>query len=337
MPESRNPEPRTTDVLIAGQGAAAFAAALYAARYQIHATIVGDRFGGETAIGGGIENYPGYPEIDGFDLMLKFKEQVDKYEVPVIDAALTAVENRGDHFLSTLSDGSTVESGAVIFAIGRERRKLGLEHEEAWTGRGVSYCSTCDAPLYRNKTGAVIGGGSAAVEGAILLGKYTNETYLIYRGDKFTRPEPVMVDLLNKSENVHVLFETEVAELLGDDTAGLTGIKLNKPYEGKDELTLDGIFIEIGADPRIDIPKTLGVELNPETNEIHVDRNMNTNVPGIFGAGDITDGSGTLKQTITAAAQGAVSALAAYQYISEHGHRCDMHEKGFDLEVGAAD
>lgn len=331
------PETRTTDVLIAGQGAAAFAAALYTARYQMHGLIVGDRFGGETAIGGGIENYPGYPEIDGFDLMLKFREQVEKYDVPIVDAALTGVEHKENHFLSTLSDGSTVKSGAVIFAIGRERRKLNLEHEEAWTGRGVSYCSTCDAPLYREKTAAVIGGGSAAVEGAILLGKYTTETYLIYRGDRFNRPEPVLVDLLNKSENVHVLFETEVAELLGDDTAGLTGIKLSNPYEGKDELTLDGIFIEIGADPRIDIPQSLGVELNEETNEIHVDRNMNTSVPGIFGAGDITDGSGSLKQTITAASQGAVAALAAYQYISEHGRACCNHEVGFDVEADAAD
>ena len=331
------PESRSTDVLIAGQGASAFAAALYTARYQLHGMIVGDRFGGETAIGGGIENYPGYPEIDGFDLMLKFKEQVDKYNVPVVDAAVTAVGNAGDHFLATLSDGSTVIAGAVIFAIGRERRKLNLPNEEAWTGRGVSYCSTCDAPLYRQKTAAVIGGGSAAVEGAILLGKYTTESYLIYRGDKFTRPEPVLVDLLNKQENVHVLLETEVAELLGDDTAGLTGIKLNKPFKGKDELALDGIFIEIGADPRIDIPQTLGVELNPETNEIHVDRNMNTNVPGFFGAGDITDGSGSLKQTITAASQGAVAALAAYQFVSEHGRHCSKHAVGYDLGEDAAD
>ncbi|MDP6822442.1 MAG: FAD-dependent oxidoreductase [Dehalococcoidia bacterium] len=331
------PETHTTDVLIAGQGAAAFAAALYTARYQIHGMVVGDRFGGETAIGGGIENYPGYPDIDGFDLMLKFREQVDKYDVPVIDAAVTAVENAGNHFMATLSDGSAVHAGAVIFAIGRERRKLNLANEEAWTGRGVSYCSTCDAPLYRGKTAAVIGGGSAAVEGAILLGKYADQVYLIYRGGGFTRPEPVMVDLLNKSKNVHVLFETEVAELLGDDTAGLTGIRLNRPYEGKDEMTLDGIFIEIGADPRVAIPQSLGVKLNPETNEIHVDRNMNTNVPGIFGAGDITDGSGTLKQTITAAAQGVVSALAAYQFISEQGRACCVHEAGYDLRASAAD
>jgi thioredoxin reductase (NADPH) len=330
-------ESRTTDVLIAGQGAAAFAAALYTARYQLYGLIVGDRFGGETAIGGAIENYPGYPEIDGFDLMLKFREQVDKYEVPIVDAAITGIENAGDRFTATLSDGSTVSAGAVIFAIGRERRKLHLPNEDAWTGKGVSFCSTCDAPLYRTKTAAVVGGGSAAVEGAILLGKYADEAYLIYRGDKFTRPEPVMVELLNKSENVHVIFETEVTELIGDDDAGLTGIKLSKPYNGNDELVLDGVFIEIGADPRIEIAQTLGVELNSETNEIHVDRHMNTNVPGFFAAGDITDGSGSLKQTITAAAQGAVSALAAYQFVSETGRHCLKHEVGYDLGENAAD
>ena len=331
------PESRTTDVLLAGQGAAAFAAALYTARYQVHGMIVGDRFGGETAIGGGIENYPGYLEIDGFDLMLKFREQVEKYDVPIVDAAVTAVEDTGDCFLATLSDGSKIRAGAVIFAIGRERRKLNLPHENEWTGKGVSYCSTCDAPLYREKVAAVVGGGSAAVEGAILLGKYTKETYLVYRGDRFRRPEPVIVDLLEKSSNVHVLFETEVTELRGDDVAGLKGVKLSRPYEGRDELELDGVFIEIGADPRIEIPQSLGVDLNPETNEIHVDRNMNTNVDGFFGAGDITDGSGTLKQTITAASQGAVAALAAYQYVSEHVRRCSQHEIGFDIGENAAD
>lgn len=332
------PESRTTDVLIAGQGAAAFAAALYTARYKLNGLVVGDRFGGETAIGGGIENYPGYPEIDGFDLMLRFREQVEKYDMPIVDAAVTAVEDVGDCFLATLSDDSTVRAGAVIFAIGRERRKLNLPHEEAWTGRGVSYCSTCDAPLFRGKVAAVVGGGSAAVEGAILLDKYTTETYLIYRGDRFRRPEPVLVDLLEKSKNVHVLFETEITELLGDDTAGLTGVKLSKPYEGRDELVLDGVFIEIGADPRVEIPQSLGVELNSETNEIHVDRHMNTNVDGIFAAGDITDGSGTLKQTITAASQGAVAALAAYQFVSEHSRRCWNHAVGYELgEDVAAD
>ena len=322
------------DVLIAGQGAAAYAAALYAARYQLEAVVVGDRFGGETAIGGTIENYPGQPEIDGFDLMLKFKEQVDKYGVPIIDAMVTAIEPGERCLDSQLSDGSSVRSGAVILAIGRERRKLGLAHEEEWTGKGVSYCSTCDAPLYRDRVVAVVGGGNAAVEGAILNAKYASEVLLIYRGATLFRPEPVLVDLLNESA-VRVLFRTEVRELIGDEESGLSAIRISPPHDDRDVLRVDGVFIEIGADPRVALAERLGVDLNPETNEVHVDRLMKTNVDGVFAAGDLTDSSGPLKQTVTAASQGAIAALSAYQYVAADGRRCWRHEKGFQIAVGA--
>ena len=178
------------DVLIAGQGAAGFAAALYSARYQMKTIVLGETFGGETATGGNIENYPGFPEIDGFDLMMKFREQVEGYDVPVVAENVASVEYDGHLFRSTTSEGNVFTSTAVVLAVGRERRKLGLEHEEEWTGRGVSFCSTCDAPLHRGNVVAAVGGGNAAVEGAILLGKYARQVYVIYRRDSFTRPEP---------------------------------------------------------------------------------------------------------------------------------------------------
>ncbi|MCY4616596.1 MAG: FAD-dependent oxidoreductase [Chloroflexi bacterium] len=320
------------DVLIAGQGAAAYAAALYAARYRVKTLVAGERFGGETAIGGTIENYPGHPEIDGFDLMLRFQEQVTRYDVPIRNADVTTLATDGDHFMATLSDDTHVDASAVILAIGRERRMLGLPNEAEWTGRGVSYCSTCDAPLYRDKVAAVVGGGSAAVEGALLNARHAARTYLIYRGDRLWRPEPVLVELLGQTENVDVLLETEVAELLGSDDAGLTGVRLDRAHDGSDTLDLDVLFIEAGADPRVDLARALGVELNPETDEVHVDREMRTNVPGLFAAGDLTDGSGALKQTVTAAAQGAIAALSAYQYVTEHGRYCQWHQSGFVLE-----
>lgn len=328
-------EQRAADVLIAGLGAAAYAAALYTARYQLQAFLAGDRFGGETASGGTIENYPGHVEIDGFDLMLQFREQVERYELPVIDAAVTAIEPDEDCFVSELSDGSTVRSAAVILAIGRERRKLALAHEDEWIGKGVSYCSTCDAPLYRDQVVAVVGGGSAAVEGALLNAKYASAVYLIYRGARFFRAEPVLVGLLNESP-VQVLFNTEVTELIGDADAGLRAIRISRPHQGQDVLGVDGVFAEIGADPRVELAQQLGVDLKPETNEIHVDRLMRTNVDGIFAAGDVTDGSGPLKQTVTAAAQGALAALSAYQYVLADARRCSIHERGFRLN-GQAD
>ena len=310
-------EPKQIDVLIAGQGAAAFAAGLYSSRYQVDTLIASEQFGGETAIGGTIENYPGQPDIDGFDLMMKFKEQVDNLETPTVHSNLKSVTRNGDVFRAVLDDGTEIDAISVILAVGRERRKLGLPKEQEWTGKGVSYCSTCDAPLYRNKpAAAVVGGGNAAVEGAILLAKYAATVYLIYRRDEFTRPEPILVKILEQTENVKVLYSTEVTELLGSDETGLTGIRLSKPWDGQDELTVDGLFVEAGADPRLEIPNQLGLEINPETGEVHVDRASNTSVKGIYAAGDLTDGT-NLKQTITAASQGAIAALSAYQHVLE--------------------
>jgi thioredoxin reductase (NADPH) len=310
-------EVKQIDVLIAGQGAAAFAAGLYSSRYQVETLIAGEQFGGETAIGGMIENYPGQPDMDGFDLMMKFKEQVDKLETPTEHSNVTAVEKNGDVYRATLENGTQVDAISIILAVGRERRKLLLPKEEEWSGNGVSYCSTCDAPLYRNKkAAAVVGGGNAAVEGAVLLAKYAETVYLIYRRDKFTRPEPILLKVLSQAENIKVLYSTEVVELLGSDDAGLTGIRINQPWEGQDELTIDGLFVEAGADPRLEIPNQLGLEINPDTGEVHVDKALNTSVQGIYAAGDLTDGT-ELKQTITAAAQGAIAALSAYQHVLE--------------------
>lgn len=310
-------EVKQIDVLIAGQGAAAFAAGLYSSRYQVETLIAGEQFGGETAIGGMIENYPGQPDMDGFDLMMKFKEQVDKLETPTEHSNVTAVEKNGDVYRATLENGTQVDAISIILAVGRERRKLLLPNEEEWSGNGVSYCSTCDAPLYRNKkAAAVVGGGNAAVEGAVLLAKYAETVYLIYRRDRLTRPEPILLKVLSQAENIKVLYSTEVVELLGSDDAGLTGIRINQPWEGQDELTIDGLFVEAGADPRLDIPNQLGLEINPDTGEVHVDKALNTSVQGIYAAGDLTDGT-ELKQTITAAAQGAIAALSAYQHVLE--------------------
>ena len=313
---------RKVDVLIAGQGAGAFAAGLYSARYRMNTTIVGETFGGETAIGGVIENYPGAPDIDGFELMLKMQEQVQKHDVPVVNAKVEHIRRVDDCFEADLSDGPAVHAASVILAVGRERRKLGLPHEKEWTGKGVSYCSTCDGPLYRGKVAAIVGGGNAAVEGAILTAKYATDVYLIYRRERFTRPEPVLLRQLAEAGNVHVLFETRVTELIGSDEGGLEAIRLSRSHDGSDVLKVDGIFIEAGADPRLDLPRELGLDINPQTNEVHVDRMMRTGVEGVYAAGDLTDGSGPLKQTITAAAQGAVAALSAYQYTSARSAQC---------------
>ena len=318
------------DVLIAGQGASGYAAAMYAARYQISPVVFGAVFGGETATGGLIENYPGYPEIDGFELMMKFREHAQKYGVPIVDEDAAKIERRSDCFELTTDEGNTYLGASVILAVGRERRTLGLEHEVEWTGRGVSYCSTCDAPLHRDNVVGVVGGGDSAVKGAALLSKYARQVYVIYRRESFTRPEPVNLRQLESSDNVTTLFNTNVVKLLGDD--GLDGVVLDRPHAGSSELALNGLFIEIGADPRVELAEQLGLELN-ELNEVRVDKHGRTNVDGVFAAGDLTDASGDLKQTITAAASGALAATAAYEYVSIHGNRCATHAAGYHIEA----
>ena len=300
------------DVVIAGQGAAAFAAGLYAARYQIKSLIIGETFGGETATGGLIENYPGYPEIDGFDLMLKFKEQVEKYDVPIIDDKVDSVKKQENLFQVKTFGGEMFSAGTVILAVGRNRRTLNLKNEEEWVGRGVSYCSTCDAPMHKNNVVAIVGGGNAAGEGALLLSRYASTVYLIYRKEEFTRPEPISLQQLNQSKNIKQVMSTNVTQLNGVD--GLDSISIDKEYNGVSEIDVDGIFIEIGADPRVEIPNQLKLELN-EKNEVIVDSEMRTNVEGIFAAGDLCNSSGDLKQTITAASQGAIAATSTYHYI----------------------
>ena len=316
-----NSENTIYDVVIGGQGAAAFAAGMYAARYQMSAIIVGTTFGGETATGGLIENYPGYPDIDGFDLMMKFREHAEKYNVPIIDDKLVISNTNGSskkdsEVFQIAGESNRIYQGrSFILAIGRERRSLWLDHEQDWTGRGVSYCSTCDAPMHKGNTVAVVGGGDAAVKGSVLISKYADKVYLIYRKDSFTRPEAANLRQLDATTNVERVFNTNVIELLGDDQKGLTGIKLDSPYQNTDTLEVDGLFIEIGADPRKELPMHLGAKVN-ELGEVIVDKYMNTNIPGLIAAGDLTDASGDLKQTVTAAAQGSMAATAAYEHVS---------------------
>lgn len=162
----------------------------------------------------------------------------------------------------------------------------------------------------------------------MLLSKFAKRVYIVYRGAAFTRPEAANLRLLEDSSNVEHLFSTNVIKLNRDDS--LSGIVLDQEVNGSSEITVDGLFIEIGADPRTDPARQLGIQLN-DKDEITVDKHMRTSVHGVFGAGDVTDASGELKQTLTAAAQGALAATAAYADVSEHPDACAVHAVGFSM------
>lgn len=309
------------DLIVVGSGAAGLSAAIYAGRYKMKTLVFGDSFGGYTTIAGPIGNYPGYIEVDGFDLMMKMKEQAEALGAQIKDDKVVGVARPDSCFLVTTERGDAYHATAVIFATGSEHRRLGLPNEEALTARGVHYCATCDGPVYGGKTIAMVGGGDSSVKGVNLTAEYAKKIYLITR-EREIRAEPINQEQMEKlveAGKVEIILENEVAEIVG--TEHLEKVMLRLPFNGSTELVVDGLFIEIGATPRSNLAKDLGVTLD-ERGYISVTPMMITNMPGVFAAGDITPLFGGFKQDITAAAMGAVAATSAYQYYKIHGNLC---------------
>jgi thioredoxin reductase (NADPH) len=310
------------DLIIIGSGAAGLAAGIYAGRYRMNVLVIGEQFGGETATGGKVENYPGFKSIDGLEMMLGWKDQAEALRTRVIDAKVKRVEKEGHCFRVFADDGKSYLTNTLVFAMGSERRRLGLPNEKELTGRGVHYCITCDGPLYSGKNIAVVGGGDASVKGVNLAAEYAKKIYLIVRG-KEVMAEPINYERLQKlGERVEILYETEVKELVGSNRLGK--VVLSKPYKDSPELIVDGLFVEIGAQPNVELAVSLGVELD-DKGYIKVDNMMRTNIDGVFAAGDATNHFGRFKQDITAAAMGAVAATSAYDDHKVHGELCQWH------------
>jgi len=312
---------RNYDIIIIGSGAAGLSAALYAGRYRTKTLIIAKEFGGETASAGSIENYPGVPAIDGYDLMTLMKKQISALGVEVISAEVIAIAKQ-EHCFEVMTPDAVYQAHGIIFATGAERRRLGLPNEKELTGKGVHYCVTCDGPVYSGKTIAMVGGGDASVKGAVLASEYVNKLFLIVRGKEVTA-EPINLDKMKKlGSKIELVLETEVKEIIGKERLGK--IILSKQFNGLYELVVDGLFVEVGAIPNVGLAKSLGVELD-ENRYIKVDNMMRTNIDGIFAAGDAVNHFGSFKQDITAAAMGAVAATSAYNDKKIHGELCQIH------------
>ncbi len=314
----------TFGLIIIGSGAAGLAAAVYAGRYLMKTLVLAGEFGGQTAWGGRIENYPGIKSIDGYDLMKAMKEQAESLGARVIDDKAVKVSKEGECFVVQTQSGKVFKSDTLIFATGAERRRLNLPNEKELTGKGVHYCVTCDAPLYSGKTIAIVGGGDASVKGANLAAEYVNKIYLITR-EKEIHAEPINFEQMKKlGEKVEIIAETEIKEIAGQEK--FEKLILSKPYQGSAELKADGLFIEIGAVPSVELAKQLKVELD-ETGHIKTDNMMRTNVKGVYAAGDVVNLFGRFKQDITASAMGAVAATSAYEDFKKKSEICWTHAK----------
>ncbi len=298
------------DVIIVGGGAAGLTAGIYVSRKRLKNAIITVDIGGQTNLTNHIENYPGADAQPGMELMGKFADEAKNFGSEIIFGKIEKLEkNQDGTFTLFASGGRKFLSKAVILAFGSIPRRLNVPGEEKFMGRGVSTCTTCDAPLFKGKVTAVVGGGNSGVEGALELNSIAKKVYLIQKGGALTA-DPVSVEKLKEAKNAEVLLNSEVQEVIGDKM--IKAIRVKTVSEVK-EIPVDGLFIEIGYMVKSDFLNGV-VELN-ERNEIVTDGVGRTSVPGIFAAGDVTNVP--FKQTIISAGEGAKAALECYRYLSE--------------------
>ena len=310
--------PDMYDTAIVGLGCAGYTAAVYCARYKLNTLLVGAEEGGMGNTAAEVGNWPGEIDIRGPDLMEKFKNHALSFGDLVTHkvARVERVEKKDSLFVLTFDDGTSAEAKTVIFATGSSKRHLGVPGEQALSGKGVTYCATCDAFFYRGKTVAVIGGGDSAVEGAAIAAQVAAKVYLVHRRKDF-RAEPYWVDRVQSKDNVVFVLERHVQEILG--TERVTGIRLDQPFEnGGDILPVDGVFIEIGSDPATTLPVQLGCALDAK-GFLQVDEAQRTSIAGVFGAGDLTSASNHFAQFTTAAGEATVAANGVFTYL-QAGH-----------------
>lgn len=299
------------DVVVVGAGPAGIAAALYAVRKGRHVALIGKKAGGQVNDTAVIENYPGLVRIGGAELAQQLRVHLEAY--PVAERCrteVTEIRRVGEIFEAVTADGTRYRGHALIYAAGKQYRRLGVPGEERLLGRGIAFCATCDAPLYRDKRVAVVGGGNSALTAVRDLLPYAREIHVIHLLDRL-QADAVLIEEVRHAPSVHFHFNTEVREFLGDTE--LHGLRLNATDgEQPRDLAVEGVFLEIGLVPN-SRPLAGLVPLNA-AGEVPVNRDQSTAVPGLFAAGDVTDEPD--KQIVIAAGSGARAALAAERYLA---------------------
>lgn len=296
------------DLIIVGAGPAGITAAVYAARKKLDFMVVTEDIGGQTAWSGDIENYTGYQFITGPDLVSKFEEHMRKYNVALKEKERVQEVRRDGDLVSVITEKGSYRAKTAIIASGKRSRELGVPGEKEFKNRGLTYCATCDAPLFSGKDVAVIGGGNSALDAALQLIKIAKFVYLINITSKLTG-DPIMQEKIYASPIVKVLNGAQVTAVVGDKF--VTGIKVLK--DKKEEFVqVQGVFVEIGLIPNSAPAKELDKN---EYGEIKTDSYNQTNVPGIFAAGDVTDVPE--KQIIIAAGEGSKAALGVFRYLNK--------------------
>lgn len=303
-----NMESKKYDVIIVGGASAGLTAALYTGRQGLSTLVITKDIGGQALLTNDIQNYPGYDQIGGFELMNKFQEQVTKYGVEFAYDEVTSIESGEEESFGITTPFASYSAEALILAFGKTPRDLGVPGEEKYKGRGVSYCAVCDGPLYKGSRVAVVGNGDQAIEAANYLSGITEKVYVVQSSKKPLGDEE-MIDALGRGGKVSFVNGAKVVSIDG----GFTTDRINVRSSEGEESTIDvsGVFIENGYITKTAFVKEL-VDLNSQ-GEIIVDKFCATSSKGIFAAGDVTDVP--YKQAIISAGQGSTAALSAYNYI----------------------
>jgi alkyl hydroperoxide reductase subunit F len=301
------------DLVIIGAGPAGMTAAIYAARKQLDVLVISLDVGGQTILSSAVENYLGYIYMSGVELVQKFEEHLKQFNLKVEYDTVSSLARTDNQFEVRTEGGKTYQAKAVIIASGKSSKELNIPGEKRFIGRGVTYCATCDAPLFRNMDVAVIGGGNSGLDATIQLTKIASKIYLIEYNPALKADE-VFQTQARAAPNVEILTNTQTMEIKGDEMVKAIVVK-NRGTGQIREIPVKGVFIEIGLKPNVGfVPKEL--ELN-QWDEIKVDHGCRTNIPGLFAAGDVTDVPE--KQIIIAAGEGSKAALSAYDYLLRQG------------------
>ncbi|MER2133216.1 MAG: thioredoxin-disulfide reductase [Arthrobacter sp.] len=303
------------DVIIVGSGPSGYTSAIYTARANLKPLLIASSVtaGGELMNTTDVENFPGFPEgIMGPDLMAGLEKQAERFGTEILFEDVTSVDLGGEVKKVTIGTGETFLARAVIISTGSAYRELGLEDEKRLSGRGVSWCATCDGFFFKGQDIAVIGGGDSALEEALFLTKFAASVTIVHRRNTL-RASKIMQDRALANEKIRFVWDSEVVGIHGEDK--VTGIRLRSTVDGAEsELPVTGIFVAIGNDPRVDLVRGQ-LELT-EAGTIAVQgRTSKTSLPGVFAAGDVIDP--TYRQAITAAGSGCVAALDVEHYLAD--------------------
>jgi thioredoxin reductase (NADPH) len=297
------------DMIIIGAGVSGLAGAMYAGRMGMDVLVIGELRGGLITTTDIVENYPGFISISGIDLAKRLEEHALFYKtVQIKDERAEKISKEGNIF-KVKTDAAEYKSKTILYATGTEVRKLEAKGEETYRNKGVHYCALCDGAFYKDKVVAVIGGSDSAAKEALLLTQWAKKVFIIYRGNKI-RAEPINYEKVMSNEKIEIIYNTNVIELLGDKK--LKAVKLDNPYKNSEILELDGIFVAIGHVPLSKLAAEIGVQTD-EKGYVKINRNSETNIPGVFAAGDVTDTR--FKQAIVGVGEAVEAVYSAYLYL----------------------